>query len=309
MTSELLRISGLVHQYRDRAVLTGLDLAVRRGEVFGLLGPNGSGKSTAFAVLAGLLPCQGGTIAFDGTAMATADRRLRAQMGVVFQSPSLDAKLTCRQNLELAATLRRVRHASERVDEQLAAAGLADRASDLVGQLSGGMRRRLDIARALLHGPRLLLMDEPTAGLDESSFRTTWQRLLAMRAGSDLTVLLTTHRPEEAELCDRIAVLSDGKALVTDTPQALRERVSSDVVVLKGEAPETLATEAAARFGLPTLLDGDEVVIECDRGHELIPRIVEAFGSGRLTSVSLRRPGLGDVFLKITGHTLERLAT
>ena len=308
MSAALLGIVGLVHRYRDRPVLTGLDLEVRRGEVFGLLGPNGSGKSTAFAILAGLLPRQGGTIAFDGTPLVGADRRLRAKMGVVFQSPSLDGKLTCRQNLELAATLHGLRHAGARVTDQLEAAGLTERANDIVSQLSGGMRRRLDMARALIHSPQLLLMDEPTAGLDEGAFRATWQRLLAMRAGSDLTILLTTHRPEEAELCDRIAILANGKAIITATPQALRERVATDVIMLRGDEPDVLAAEAAARFGLPTLRDGDDVVIECDRGHELIPRVVEAFGTARLTSVSLRRPSLGDVFLKITGHGLESLA-
>jgi ABC-2 type transport system ATP-binding protein len=167
------------------------------------------------------------------------------------------------------------------------------------------MKRRLDLARALIHEPRLLLMDEPTSGLDEAAFRNTWERLDTMRAGRELSILVTTHRPEEGERCDRVAVLSGGKIIAVDAPQTLREQVAADVIVLSGKDPAALCKEAQSHFDFPCRVDGDGVVMECEKGHELIPRIVEAFPNGRLDSVSLRRPSLADVFLKMTGTGLD----
>ncbi|MCL4233423.1 MAG: ABC transporter ATP-binding protein [Deltaproteobacteria bacterium] len=303
-----LSVTGLAHAYGRREVLRGLDFEVRRGEVFGLLGPNGSGKSTAMAILAGLIERKGGNVSLDGRPWNLRDAAFRARIGVVFQSPGLDAKLTALENLGLAARLYGYSRSEslERARIAMSRAGLEDRGGDAVGTLSGGMRRRVDIARALLHDPDLLLMDEPTAGLDEASFRATWQRLEKMRGERDLTVLLATHRPEEAERCDRLAIIHEGRAAIVDTPAALKARVASDVVVLRGEGMADLAAPIAERFGVEALYDAedDELVIDADRGHELVPRLVEAYPGGRLTSVSLRHPSLADVFLKVTGHAL-----
>lgn len=303
-----LSVTGLVHAYGAREVLRGLDFEVRRGEVFGLLGPNGSGKSTAMAILAGLIERRGGNVLLDGRPWNLRDAAFRARIGVVFQSPGLDAKLTALENLGLAARLYGYSRSESRERARIAMtrAGLEDRGGDAVGTLSGGMRRRVDIARALLHDPDLLLMDEPTAGLDEASFRATWQRIEKMRGERDLTVLLATHRPEEAERCDRLAIIHEGRAAIVDTPAALKARVASDVVVLRGEDMAELAAPIAERFGVEALYDAedDELVIDADRGHELVPRLVEAYPGGRLTSVSLRHPSLADVFLKVTGHAL-----
>ena len=303
----ILAVDSLRHSFGAREVLQGLSFAVRRGEVFGLLGPNGSGKSTVLQVLCGLLPLQAGTISLDGVPLPGVTRRLRAQLGVVFQSPSLDLALTPRENLELAATLHAIPRsvASKRITTHLEAAGLADRALEPAGRLSGGMRRRLDLARALLHEPRLLLLDEPTAGLDEASFRNTWQHLEALREGRDLSVLVSTHRPDEAARCTRLAVLSEGRAAMVATPAELRRMVSPDVIVLRGEDPRAIGDAVSAHLGVAAVVAGGEVRIECERGHSLVPRIVEALGAGRLTSVSLQRPDLADVFLKITGRALD----
>ena len=303
----LLSVRDLCHSYDDRVVLSGLTLDVQPGEVVGILGRNGSGKSTAIAVVAGLMPRQSGTIEVDGHAVRTFERGLRADMGVVFQSPALDDRLSCMENLQFAAALHALPRsvAKPRIQEQMAAAGLADRSKDLVATLSGGMKRRLDLARALLHRPRFLLMDEPTSGLDEAAFRTTWDRLNEMRGSSGTAILLATHRADEAERCDRIAILDGGQIVETDTPSALRARVLDDLIVLSGEQPEAMAEQVQKTLGLTCQRSGSQVFVECERGHEVVPKLVCELDPQTLSAVELRRPSLADVFLKITGHSLS----
>jgi len=297
---------GLGFAYRDRTALENVSFDVRPGEIFGFLGPNGAGKSTLFALLAGLLPPRTGEILLDGERLAHRSAALRARMGVVFQEPSLDAKLSCLENLLLGAALFRVprREAEVRAAALLAAAGLADRAREPAGKLSGGLRRRLELARALVHSPEVLLLDEPTTGLDASSFRRTWDEIGRLRSEEGLTVVLTTHRPEEAELCDRLAVLSHGRIVAEETPESLRSRVAGDVVLVEAEGPGELSAEIADRFGLPARALSGSVAITRERGHELVPRLVEAFPPGRFRSVSVRRPTLADAFLQLTGEAL-----
>jgi ABC-2 type transport system ATP-binding protein len=227
-------------------------------------------------------------------------------MGVVFQEPSLDAKLTAEENLRLGAALFLVPRAEARIRTAglLRAAGLEDRAREPVGRLSGGMRRRLEIARALVHRPEVLLLDEPTTGLDALAFRRTWEALRGLRGSGGTTVVLTTHRPDEAAQCDRLAILSRGRIIAVETPASLLARVSGDVVVVEAADATTLAEEIASRFAVPARASGEVISIERDRGHELVPRLVEAFPPGRFRSVSVRRPGLADAFLRITGEDL-----
>lgn len=305
-----LRVDGLRHRYGADGpdVLDDLDLSVAEGEIVGLLGPNGSGKSTALRIVSGLLAPTAGRVAVAGLPVGPRAAAARARVGVVFQSPSLDLRLSARENLELAATLHGVDRAA--VGPALGAAQLAGRADDLVATYSGGMRRRLDIARALLHDPALLILDEPTAGLDEASFRATWDQIEARRAAGGVSALVTTHRPEEADRCDRVVVLSGGRAVASDRPSALKARLASDVIVVEGDDPGALAAAIEQRFRqqispLTVLRDGDRVTITCERGHELVPRLVEAFDGGRLRSVGLRQPSLADAFLAITGSSLH----
>jgi ABC-2 type transport system ATP-binding protein len=302
----LLEVRGLALRFRERRVLDGLDFSVRRGEIFGLLGPNGSGKSTTFRILTGLLVPDAGTLVFDGAPIAPGDRRLRRRLGVVFQNPSVDIALTCRENLLLTAALHRVPRgeAKQRAETLLELADLADRADEVVKNLSGGMRRRLELARSLIHRPSLLIMDEPTTGLDEISFHRTWDRLQALRRRDGLTILLTTHRPEEAAQCDRLALIDRGVVIACDTPENLQRAVSGDVITVSGDDRDGLAAVVRERFGLEARQVDDGVSFVCERGHELIPRLVEAFPAGRLRAVNLKRPSLADVFLKLTGHEL-----
>jgi ABC-2 type transport system ATP-binding protein len=305
--SPRLEARGLVHRYGERRVLDGVSFAVPPGEVFGILGRNGAGKSTLFSVLTGLLPPGDGALFLDGAAIRPGDRALRARLGVVFQAPSLDPKLTAMENLLLGAALFRVgaAEARERAKKLLDFAELSDRSGDPAGKLSGGMRRRLEICRALLPRPAILLMDEPTAGLDAPSFARTWERLLGLRAEEGLTLLVTTHNPAEAEKCDRLAVLERGRIAACETPESLRSRVLGDVIEIAADAPDALAAELRDRLGLAARATATGVVLERDRGHELVPRLVEAFPAGRFLSVSMRRPSLADAFLRLTGTALE----
>ncbi|MCA9666289.1 MAG: ABC transporter ATP-binding protein [Myxococcales bacterium] len=304
----------LSFSYGDRRVLDGVSFEVARGEVFGLLGPNGSGKSTALAIACGLRVAGSGAMRFDGREVAAVSRHERAVLAVVFQRPALDDGLSVRENLSLAARLRGISGslARERVARGLADAALESRADDLVKKLSGGMKRRLDIARALLDEPRLLLLDEPTSGLDEASFRRTWEQLDAERARRELTIIVATHRPDEAERCDRLAVLEAGRVAAIDTPEQLRAKLSKDVIVLELEPSEDARDSEAQRrevseaIELPCISgERNTLLVEHERGHELIPRLVERLPEGRVRSISLRRPTLADAFLKITGHALE----
>jgi heme ABC exporter ATP-binding subunit CcmA len=302
-----LEVDGVALRRGHRAVLRGVSLAVRPGEIFGLLGPNGAGKSTLFAILAGLLRPDAGRFLLDGREIAPGARQLRRAAGIVFQEPGLDGKLTAAENLRLGAALHRVprREARARAATLLEESGLADRAREPVDRLSGGMRRRLELARAHIHAPPLLVMDEPTSGLDAAAFRAFWERVAALRRDAGTTVVLTTHRPDEAERCDRLAVLARGEIVACDTPEALRARVAGDVVVVEADDLDAVAAEIARRLGIPAHVRPDGVHVEREAAHTLVPRIVEAFPAGRLRSVSLRRPTLADAYLAITGEALE----
>ena len=302
----LLEVSGLAHRFGATSVLSGIDFRVQRGEIFGLLGPNGCGKSTTLRVLTGLLVPDAGEVCLCGQRVAPGGRELRRQMGVVFQAPSLDPRLSVRENLQLTAALWRLPKAlaTQRIADAIDFAQLAERAHSPIKDLSGGMKRRLELARALLHEPALLLLDEPTSGLDESSFRRTWQRISRLRETEQLTVLLTTHRAEEAALCDRVAVIDAGRVVALDTPEALIAQVAGDVISLEVDDPEASVARIARSFELQARIADGRVLIERERGHELIPRLVEALPAGSIRSLSMHRPSLADVFVKLTGRSL-----
>lgn len=302
-----LEARGLTCAFGKTRVVQGLGFRLAAGEVLGLLGPNGCGKSTTLRVIAGLTIPETGELFFRGEPVAPGDRKLRARMGVVFQSPSLDARLSLRENLTLAARLYgfKSREVKARVAQALAFAELEARADSKVSELSGGMKRRIELARALVHDPQLLLLDEPTTGLDEHSFQRAWERIFQLRSQLGTSVLVATHRADEAALCDRVAVLDAGRLVACDTPQALIDRVSGDVLTLEADDPVSLAEDIRERFGLEPRILGESVVVERERGHELVPRLVEAMAPGRIRSLSMHRPDLSDVFLKLTGRSLE----
>ena len=288
-------------------MLNDFSLSVNTGEIFGLLGPNGSGKSTFLKLLCGLDRAQGGTFQFKGDSFTTPHTAFREALGVVFQSPSLDDKLTAEKNLLLAGRARGLAPSfvSERAASLLSQVGLKDRAADLVGTFSGGMKRKLDLARALLHRPRILLMDEPSSGLDEASFRSLWTHLCRLQQEEGLTVLVATHRPEEAEYCHRLAVLKEGQIQIVETPENMRKELASDLLIFEGSDPEKIVSIIEAQTKLNPRMDGGCVFVECTEGPTLIPAIMGDMPEGLITSVSMRRPGLGDAFLKLTGISLD----
>jgi ABC-2 type transport system ATP-binding protein len=301
-----LRVRGLSRRFGVRVALDGVTFDVAPGEVFGLLGPNGAGKTTAFRLLSGLLPADAGTVELDGHPTSPAGRAYRARLGVVFQEPSLDLKLTGRENLRLGAALYGLPRAvaATRIEEALRLMELGARADEVTSKYSGGMRRRIEIARVLLHQPDLLLLDEPGRGVDPEALRRIWDQLGALKTSRGLSIVVTTHQPEEAERCNRIAILDGGRLVATGTPDELRSRVAGDVVRVRGERPDEIAKTIWARLGMAgVVLDGD-VVLEAPRGHELVPRVVEVFPAGRLASVATSRPTLADVFAKLTGRGL-----
>jgi ABC-2 type transport system ATP-binding protein len=301
-----LRLEGLTRRFGERVAVDALTVDVARGEVFGFLGPNGAGKSTTFHLLTGLLAPDSGRVLIDGREAPPTDGRVRRRLGVVFQDPSLDDKLTALENLKLGAALYGLsgKRAESRIAELLALVELGDRAKEPVERYSGGMKRRLELARVLLHEPEILVMDEPSRGIDAPTQRRIWEQLLELRRQRRMTILLTTHQPDEAEYCDRIAVLDHGRVIACDAPDVLRAQVGGDVVTLEGADADAIAAEVQAKFALAARVVDGAVVIETPRGHELIPRLVESLPAGRLRAVAMRRPTLADVFVHLTGRGL-----
>ncbi|MBI4465906.1 MAG: ATP-binding cassette domain-containing protein [Acidobacteria bacterium] len=298
-----IEVEHLSHRYGARPALEDVSFSVSAGEIFGLLGPNGGGKTTLFRVLSTLLVPTEGQARVFGDDVVRRPLAARRRIGVVFQSQSLDRKLTAVENLRHQGHLYGLRGAPlrERSREMLARVGLAERAHEPVERLSGGLRRRVELAKGLLHHPDLLLLDEPSSGLDAGARRDLRLYLSRLRDTEGVTVLLTTHLLDEAQACDRLAILDRGRLLAMGSPDSLRKRIGGDVVVLETQDPESLCEEIRKRFGgEPSVLDG-RVRIERAQGHKFVTDLVEAF-PGRIDAVSVAKPTLEDVFIQQTGH-------
>ena len=293
----------LGHRYGERVALDNLALQAPTGRIMALLGPNGSGKSTLFKILATLLRPTSGTARVAGQDVRDAPDDVRRSLGVAFQAASLDAKLTVHENLAHQGHLYGLRGAAlrRRIDEALAAAGVADRANDRVETLSGGLRRRVDVARSLLHRPPVLLLDEPSAGLDPAAREALLEVLTAYRNGDGGSCVLTTHLLEEAERCDHVAILDRGRLVAQGAPADLVREIGGEVVELTTEAPEEIARGVTERFGRPAVAAAGSVRFEAERGAELLPQVLAAF-PGRIRAASVARPSLADVFFRRTGH-------
>jgi ABC-2 type transport system ATP-binding protein len=296
----------LTHNYGDRVALANLSFEVRAGEIFGLLGPNGSGKTTLFRILSTLMTPTGGRASIQGFDVAREPNKVRQQIGIVFQARSVDLKLTVAENLKHQGNLYGLSGAAlkSRIDDVLGRVGLRDRAGDFVETLSGGMQRRVELAKGLIHSPSVLLLDEPSTGLDPGARRDLWQYLETLRDEENVAILVTTHLMEEAEHCDRLAILNEGKLVALGSPFELKSKIGGDVVLFEtqnSEAAQTLAARLSQRFDVEAVVLGNSVRLEHGQGHRFVASAVEAF-PGVVEAVTVSKPSLEDVFIRRTGH-------
>ena len=299
-------VQQLKHSYGERTALDDVDFEVDPGEVFGVLGPNGGGKSTLFKVLSTLLPKQSGTATIDGFDVAQAPDQVRRCIGVTFQSPSLDLKLTVSENLTFQGRLyglvgQQLRSRCSEVMDQL---GIEDRAKDYAEELSGGLKRRVEIAKSLLHSPSVLLLDEPSTGLDPGARHDLWESLLKLREQSGVTILVTTHLMEEAERCSRLGILDQGQLIALGSPDELRSQVGGDSVTIRGEDLDGLQADLEKDLQSEVQHITDAIRIEHENGHELLAKIATDY-SGRFRTLTLGKPTLEDVFIRLTGRGLD----
>ncbi|MBZ5728108.1 MAG: ABC transporter ATP-binding protein [Acidobacteriia bacterium] len=302
----MIQVQNLTHRYGDRVALANVAFEVKKGEIFGLLGPNGGGKSTLFRILSTMMVPTEGRAVIGGHDVERDPAAVRRQVGVVFQSQSLDKALTVEENLRAQGHLHGLSGAElrDRMARAMDRLGLEDRRKDLVETLSGGLRRRVEIAKALLHRPQVLLMDEASTGLDPAARRDLSRHVETLRTDDGVTILLTTHILEEADRCDRLVLLHQGKIVTAGSPRELRSGIGGDVVVLESADAASLAAGIEQRFGVrPTVMDG-RVRVEIPNGHRFIAEAVEAF-PGAIESVGLHKPTLEDVFVHETGASIE----
>ena len=302
----MIKVRGLVKRYGDLEAVKGIDLDVSDGEVFGFLGPNGAGKSTTISILCTLLTPTEGEVEVAGLDVVRHPDAVRRRLGLIFQDPSLDDQLTARENLEfhgfiygLSAKVRR-----ERIAEVLEMVGLEDRAGSQVRTFSGGMKRRLEIARGVMHHPDVLFLDEPTLGLDPQTRNHIWDYLLDLRRREGITLFMTTHYMDEAEFCGRIAIIDQGSIVALGTPDELKAEVGGDVITITADDPEALGAEIDRAFGVATSVHGGNLRMEVADSSTFMPRLVREL-SAPVKSLTLSRPSLDDVFIKLTGHAIR----
>jgi len=297
---------GLVKRYEEVEAVRGIDLEVHSGETFGFLGPNGAGKSTTINMLCTLVRPSAGTALVAGHDVVRERDEVRRNIGLVFQDTTLDGYLTAEQNLRLHAELYGMPRGSvgERMQQVMEMVGLWERRGSLVGTFSGGMKRRLEIARGLLHSPRVLFLDEPTVGLDPQTRSSIWTYISELKRDEDITIFLTTHYMDEAEYCDRIAIMDQGTIVVLDTPEALKASVGKDRVQIQTADDEAAIEALQERFGIDAVLAEGAVTFGVPEGEHFVPRLFAELGQP-IRSVNVSRPSLDDVFMSYTGSTIR----
>ncbi len=303
---KIINVQNLSKQFKSLKAVDDITFSVEEGEVFGLLGPNGAGKTTTINILCTLLTPTGGTAEIAGHDCATQSDRVRAAIGLIFQDTTLDAGLTAYENLKFHAYLYNLdrKLTEKRIDEMLSVVELQNRKHDLIKHFSGGMKRRLEIARGLLHYPRVLFLDEPTLGLDPQTRNTIWEFIDTLRKNEKITVFMTTHYMDEAENCDRIAIIDHGRIIALDTPATLKQVVRGDVIHLVTADNTRALAEIQRLFKITAREENSGLVLETEKGDEFIPTLIHSLPV-RTVSVSLKKPTLNDVFLKLTGRTIR----
>jgi ABC-2 type transport system ATP-binding protein len=302
----VVAVSDLVRRFGEVTAVNGISFEVGESEIFGFLGPNGAGKSTTINMLCTLLRPTAGSARVAGIDVVADPRGVRRHIGLVFQDTTLDDYLTAEENLRFHADLYGV--PGELVDERLEAVlemvDLADRRSHLVGTFSGGMKRRLEIARGLIHSPRVLFLDEPTVGLDPQTRARIWEYVLELRRVEATTIFMTTHSMEEAERCDRIAIIDDGVLVAIDTPDALKQTIGKDRIEILVDDPAATIAELADRFGIRAQVSEGAVAFHVAGGEQFVPTLFSEFDLP-IHSIRVARPTLDDVFMAYTGRTIR----
>jgi ABC-2 type transport system ATP-binding protein len=302
--SVVIEVTQLVKRFGELTAVDGIDFAVEAGEIFGFLGPNGAGKSTTIKILATLLRPTSGTARLAGFDVQTHPSAVRQAIGMVFQDPSLDDRLTAEENLQFHAMLYGVPRdvLAARGAELLEMVGLTERRRSLVRTFSGGMKRRLEIVRGLLHHPRVLFLDEPTAGLDPQTRNAIWEHVRRLRDEVGITVFMTTHYMDEAENCDRIAIIDHGRLQAIDTPAALKRLIGGDKIIVGGDP--RLKEDLSTRYAVPVQEVAGQYHFQVEHGAAFVPRVVADF-DGRIQSIQVKQPSLDDVFLHLTGRAIR----
>jgi ABC-2 type transport system ATP-binding protein len=301
-----IEVRGLAKDFGEVRAVKGVEFEVATGEVFGFLGPNGAGKTTTINMLCTLAKPTAGSARVAGHDVVRERDDVRRNIGLVFQDPTLDGYLTAQQNLRLHAELYGVRSdlVAPRMHQVLAMVGLWERKDSPVSTFSGGMRRRLEIARGLMHSPRVLFLDEPTIGLDPQTRRSIWTYIHELKEREEITIFMTTHYMDEAEWCDRIAIMDHGQIVALEAPEALKAQVGTDRVMIHTDDDDAAIAALADRFGIEARLSEGSVTFGVPAGEEFVPRLFSDLGMP-ITSVSVSRPTLDDVFMSYTGTTIR----
>ena len=304
--SHIIEVEHLVKKYANLAAVNDVSFSVEPGEIFGLLGPNGAGKTTTINILCTLSKPTSGKASINGFDVVRQQGQVRQCIGLVFQDPSLDERLTALENLDfhsrvynIPASLR-----AERTEQVLKMVELWERRRDVVKTFSGGMKRRLELARGLLHHPRVLFLDEPTLGLDPQTRNRLWEFILGLQRTEGTTIFLTTHYMDEAEYADRIAVMDYGQLIALDSPEVLKGMVGGDMISLSTTDDQKAQTELKERYNIQPEYDDGQISFEVADGSRFIPTLIKGLKT-EILSISLRRPTLDDVFLKLTGRGLR----
>jgi ABC-2 type transport system ATP-binding protein len=302
----MIEVKDLSKRFGKLTAVDRVSFQVKEGEIFGFLGPNGAGKTTTINMLCTLLLPSNGSATINGFDVTKQRADVRRSIGLVFQESTVDNYLSAEQNLRFHAYAYRIPKdvREKRISEMLELVELGDRRKSKVSTYSGGMKRRLEIARGLLHSPRVLFLDEPTLGLDPQTRRLIWDYVLALRKQHNLTIFLTTHYMDEAENCDRISVIDHGHIIALDSPDKLKDALGGDVVTLKAADNKAAADELKVKFGLSPAMQNGNVTFSVPQGEKFLPKLMENFQS-HLLSIGIRRPTLDDVFLKYTGRAIR----
>jgi ABC-2 type transport system ATP-binding protein len=306
VSDSIIQVENLVKKYGDLVAVDNISFDVNRGEIFGFLGPNGAGKTTTINVLCTLAKPTSGHAVLNGYDVVRQQSQVRQSIGLVFQDSSLDDRLTGLHNLRFHAMVYNVPRAqrNERIEHVLKMVDLWDKRNNFVRTYSGGMKRRLELARGLLHYPRVLFLDEPTLGLDPQTRNHIWDYVLELQKREGTTVFLTTHYMDEAEKASRIAIIDHGKLVAMDTPEKLKRMVAKDIITLTTDDNSRAAEEITRRYQTEVRPDGDNLTFAVDNGEAFLPVFTKET-SFKINSISLRRPTLEDVFLKLTGREIR----